>query len=134
MDPEFLVSAIQFDKMGNCKDGSVVIHTTEPSISVDESLIPKEDGHEYLVTFIVPAVIISVILLLAGIVACVLYRKRRTGKGKLNQDEDGRQSYGNKGIPVIFQEELEEKPESGTKTPVSLMHPSRNSNLCPLVS
>jgi dystroglycan 1 len=53
-----------------------------------------------------------------AVVACVLYRRRRTGK--MNVEEDGRQTYGNKGIPVIFQEELEEKPESGTKTPVIL--------------
>ncbi|KAJ8976624.1 hypothetical protein NQ317_009716 [Molorchus minor] len=73
---------------------------------------------DYLITFIVPAVIISIMLFLATVAACVLYRRRRTGK--MNVEEDGRQSYGNKGIPVIFQEELDEKPEPGTKTPVIL--------------
>lgn len=121
MDPEFPVKSIKLQMIGSCK-GRILIHTTEQTFPVDESAAPRDNSDEYLITFIVPAVIISVILLLAGIVACVLYRKRRTGKGKLNHDdEDVRQSYGNKGIPVIFQEELDEKPESGTKTPVSLI-------------
>lgn len=54
------------------------------------------------ITFVVPAVIICSMLLLAGIVACVLYRRRRTGKMSVG-DEDERQSFRNKGIPVIFQ-------------------------------
>lgn len=54
------------------------------------------------ITFVVPAVIICTMLLLAGVVACVLYRRRRTGKMSVG-DEDERQSFRNKGIPVIFQ-------------------------------
>lgn len=120
MDPEFPVKSIKLQMIGSCK-GRILIHTTEQTYPpIDESTPSRDNSDEYLITFIVPAVIITVILLLAGIVACVLYRKRRTGKGKLNRDdEDVHQSYGNKGIPVIFQEELDEKPESGTKTPVS---------------
>lgn len=33
----------------------------------------------YLVTFVIPAVVVVCMILLAGIVACVLYRRRRTG-------------------------------------------------------
>lgn len=116
MDPEFLISAIKFQSIGACK-GRPTVPVLDVDIPVDEAA-PRETSEEYLITYIVPAVIISAILLLAGIIACILYRKRRTGK--MNCEEDGRQSYGNKGIPVIFQEELEEKPESGTKTPVIL--------------
>ncbi|KAK9745888.1 Alpha-Dystroglycan N-terminal domain 2 [Popillia japonica] len=118
MDPEFPVSSIQLEHMGACKSRSVP-PPQPPSIdiSTDESS-PESSHDEYLVTFIVPAVIIAAMLFLAGIFACILYRRRRTGK--MNVEEDGRATYGNKGIPVIFQEELEEKPESGTKTPVIL--------------
>lgn len=83
--------------------------------SLEESAAKSDD---YLLTFIVPIVIIALMLFLASITACIFYRKRRSGK--MNLQEDGRQSYGNKGIPVIFQEELEEKPETGTKMPVIL--------------
>lgn len=129
MEGDFVVIAFSIQHLGVCK-----MTTTTPSLPtrIPESIVPIDEGvpHEtnegapqesnddYLVTFIVPAVIISAMLLLAAIAACVLYRRRRSGK--MNLEEDGRQSYGNKGIPVIFQEELDEKPEPGTKTPVIL--------------
>ncbi|CAB3257028.1 unnamed protein product [Arctia plantaginis] len=65
----------------------------------------------YLVTFIIPAVVIVCMILLAGIVACVLYRRRRTGKMSVG-DEEERQAFRSKGIPVIFQDELEERGDS----------------------
>lgn len=35
-------------------------------------------------------------------------------------DEEERRSFRSKGIPVIFQDELDEKPEMGNKSPVIL--------------
>lgn len=145
MDPEFPISTIKVLTIGNCKVRShvpsnvppyvpeppddvkpptKVVYKKYPPIKPDEASIDekseeaKHDDFQYLMTFIIPAVIIAVMLFLAAIAACVLYRRRRTGK--MNVEEDGRQSYGNKGIPVIFQEELDEKPESGNKIPVIL--------------
>lgn len=118
MGDEFSVLAFMLQPLGVCKI------TTPTPPRMREPVVPLEEGtsqesqDDYLITFIVPAVIISAMLLLAGVAACVLYRRRRSGK--MNIEEDGRQSYGNKGIPVIFQEELDEKPEPGTKTPVIL--------------
>lgn len=118
---DFPVSAIQIVPINNCKakpkPPQVPVQENIPRTR-EESTAPEINSEEYFITIIVPAVIISVMLLVAGIAACVLYRRRRTGK--MNVEEDGRSSYGNKGIPVIFQEELDEKPESGTKTPVIL--------------
>lgn len=77
-------------------------------------------------------------LLLAAIIACILYRRRLTGKMELGKcwiflqpiaiihnfylsgDEEERRSFRSKGIPVIFQDELDEKPEIGNKSPVIL--------------
>lgn len=35
-------------------------------------------------------------------------------------DEEERKSFRTKGIPVIFQDELDEKPEMGNKSPIIL--------------
>ncbi|XP_045501592.1 dystroglycan 1 isoform X2 [Colias croceus] len=66
---------------------------------------------DYLVTFVIPAVVIVCMILLAGIIACVLYRRRRTGKMSVG-DEEERQAFRSKGIPVIFQDELEERTDT----------------------
>ncbi|XP_065166984.1 dystroglycan 1 [Atheta coriaria] len=116
MDPEFKVSTIKLQLIGNCRGKPHIHSPNSKGVPIEEP--PLGDHDDYMITFIVPAIIIFCMLLLAGIVACVMYRRRRTGK--LNMAEDGRSSYGNKGIPVIFQEELEEKPEPGTKAPVIL--------------
>lgn len=99
MDPEFPVSAIQLDHMGSCKT-RVLPPPQPPSVDIATDESSAESSHdEYLVTFIVPAVIIAAMLFLAGIFACILYRRRRTGK--MNVEEDGRATYGNKGIYIL---------------------------------
>lgn len=116
MGPEFPVSAISLTPIGICQGEMTVVHTPAPPVEEQPSANASD---EYLITFIVPAVIISVMLALAGIVACVLYRRRRTGK--MNVEDDERMTnFRSKGIPVIFQDEIDEKPESGTKAPVIL--------------
>ncbi|CAG9564073.1 unnamed protein product [Danaus chrysippus] len=74
---------------------------------------------DYLVTFVVPAVVIVCMIVVAAIIACVLYKRRRTGKMSVG-DEEERQAFRSKGIPVIFQDELEERVETepGDKSPV----------------
>ncbi|XP_030766797.1 dystroglycan [Sitophilus oryzae] len=116
MGPDFTISTIKVHHIGNCK-AKPVAPTQEAGVPTEETVPPSAQS-DYLITYIIPAVIISIMLFVASVAACVLYRKRRMGK--MNVEEDGRQTYGNKGIPVIFQEELEEKPEPGTKAPVIL--------------
>lgn len=119
MEPEFKVSTIKVHLTGNCKPKVREPETPRPEVTIPvEETTPQSSSDEYLITFIVPAVIVFIMLFLAALAAIVLYRRRRMGK--MNVEEDGRQTYGNKGIPVIFQEELEEKPEPGTKAPVIL--------------
>ena len=73
---------------------------------------PRETSDEdVLITTVIPAVVIAAMLLLAGLIACILYRKKR--KGKLS-DED-QHTFINKGIPIIFSDELDERPDQPTK-------------------
>ncbi|XP_017078769.1 uncharacterized protein LOC108112910 isoform X3 [Drosophila eugracilis] len=77
-------------------------------------------GEDYMITFVLPIVIIVVMLVIASIIACCLHWCRhRSGKMELG-DEEERKSFRAKGIPVIFQDEYEEKPEIGNKSPVIL--------------
>lgn len=117
MRPEFNVKTIKVTPAGKCQGELTVWHFPDVSGQPSEDTQPIGTSDEYLVTFIVPAVIIAAMLILAGIVACFLYRRRRTGKMNVG-DEDERQSFRNKGIPVIFQDELEERPDPGNKSPV----------------
>lgn len=117
MRPDFVVETITVTPIGKCQGVGTVWHYPDGSSPPSEDTQPVGTSDEYLVTFIVPAVIIAAMLILAGIVACFLYRRRRTGKMNVG-DEDERQSFRNKGIPVIFQDELEERPDPGNKSPV----------------
>lgn len=114
-DNELQVKSVSLTPIGICQGETTIIHS--PDNSYPDESGPAESSDEYLITFVVPAVIIAFMLVLAGVVACVLYRRRRSGKMNV---EDERQSFRNKGIPVIFQDEIDEKPDSGTKAPVIL--------------
>ncbi len=119
----YKIKDLQFVPQGSCRDilsgvspppGSADI-TTTPVPSTEEPDVAREktasEKDNLLITTVVPAVIIIGFLLIAGIVACIMYRMRR--RGKLS-DED-QSTFINKGIPIIFQDELEEQPEPPTK-------------------
>jgi len=76
-------------------------------------------NQDVLITYVLPTAIILLMILIALLIACLLYKRRNTGKMELG-DEEERKSFRSKGIPVIFQDELEEKPEIVTKSPVIL--------------
>lgn len=119
MGTDFPVNSTKITQLHNCKaKPKTYIPPPIEAPPGNDEVAEQTNSREFLITIVVPTVIISVMLFLAGIAACVLYRRKRTGK--MNVEEDSRNNYGNKGIPVIFQEELDEKPESGTKTPVIL--------------
>ncbi|XP_058832010.1 uncharacterized protein LOC131690329 isoform X4 [Topomyia yanbarensis] len=127
---EFSLQNVSLIPVGTCQGYDTPIHvTSEP----EKALPPPIAKDDYLITFVLPAVIILAMLLIAFIAACVLYRRRLTGKMELeyinfqpiaSQSHQGtdeeRKSFRSKGIPVIFQDELDEKPEIGNKSPVIL--------------
>ena len=101
---------------GACAEegGSPMISTVpEPPREVEtiESKPRDTSDDDLLIIMIVPAVIIVVMLLLAALIACILYRRKRRGKLS-DEDQD---TFIKKGIPIIFTDELDDKPEPPTK-------------------
>lgn len=92
---------------------------TIPADTINEAGSPFKFDEEVLITYVLPAAIILLMLLIALLIACLLYKRRSTGKMELG-DEEERKSFRSKGIPVIFQDELDEKPEIVTKSPIIL--------------
>lgn len=105
MGPEFSVISLGMEPSGSCQGLYTVQHGPEsPAPPVDEPPHPVNNLEEddYNLTLLIPAILIALMLILSGIVACLFYRKRRASKMGIG-DEDEKQSFRNKGIPVIFQ-------------------------------
>lgn len=117
LGPEFTVLDARLTPIGMCQGALTEIHHGADIPPITDDVHPVSRSDEYLVTVVVPAVVIAGMLVCAGLVACALYRRRRTGKMSVGS-EDERQSFRSKGIPVIFQDELEERPEPANKSPV----------------
>ncbi|KZC06723.1 PREDICTED: dystroglycan-like [Dufourea novaeangliae] len=121
MGAKFPVKQITVIPMGICLGELTDVHSPDNHVPpVDDSTSVGAFHDDYLITFVLPAIIIAAMLILAGIIACVLYRRRRSGKMSVSEQDDERQSFRSKGIPVIFQDELDEKPDPGNKSPVIL--------------
>lgn len=117
MGTKFPVKQITVIPTGICLGELTGIHSPDSHIPpVDDSKTVGTFHDDYLLTFVLPAIIIAAMLILAGIVACVLHRRRRSGKMSVSEQDDERQSFRSKGIPVIFQDELDEKPDPGNDT------------------
>lgn len=120
---EFNVQKINVAAVGKCLERDPIA-LPEPTAPAEE----EEEAHgagiggfmsqDMLITYVLPAVIILLMLLIALLIAaCLMYKRRNTGKMELG-DDDERRSFRSKGIPVIFQDELDEKPEIVTKSPI----------------
>lgn len=118
---EFDLTKINFAPTGPCLpvETKVKVHHASIPITPNDSDSVASFTEEYLMTILLPGGIILAMILLTCIIACVLHRRRMTGKMELG-DEEERKSFRSKGIPVIFQDELEEKPEIGNKSPIIL--------------
>ncbi|EFN86632.1 Dystroglycan [Harpegnathos saltator] len=121
MGLNFPVKQITVIPMGICLGELTGVHSPDSHVPpVDDSTSVGAFHDDYLFTFVLPAIIISIMLIGAGIIACVLYKRRRSGKMSVSEKDEERQSFRSKGIPVIFQDELDEKPDPGNKSPVIL--------------
>nr|KAG5705579.1 hypothetical protein BaRGS_034777 [Batillaria attramentaria] len=93
-----------------------VTMTPKPTAPVANMTTPpakagKTSEDDIWITTVVPAVVIVAILLIALLIACILYRKKR--KGKMNLEDQN--TFVNKGAPVIFPDELDDKPGDSSK-------------------
>ncbi|XP_076041303.1 dystroglycan [Oratosquilla oratoria] len=110
--PDFDLENGYITPQGKCLGEDTPTHHEDPGIPPEPKTV-EEGGEDYLLTFIIPAIIIAVMLLLAAIIACCLYRRRRYGKMTMAENN----TFVGKGIPIIFAEELDDKPDPA-KSPV----------------
>ncbi|XP_038666736.1 dystroglycan [Scyliorhinus canicula] len=123
MEPEFIPMNVSVTGTGSCKHiqfvpaGQLEI-PIEPTVSVAAGGGPSRtsDDDVYLHT-VIPAVVVAAILLIAGIIAMICYRKKR--KGKLTIEDQA--TFIKKGVPIIFADELDDsKPPPSSSVPLIL--------------
>jgi len=107
--PEFHLAEIKMIELGAC----VNIPKADPTDDGDMPLFPGSE--EYILTFLVPALIIIAMLLFAILIACLLHRKRRAGKLDMFKPEALPPR-----IPVIMQDELSDDNFNSSKQPIIL--------------
>lgn len=86
-DKDFKVMSIRLIPLGLCAEQNTKTPKVHSPIQGTNNNVQNKAGPasvhgytEYLVTFIIPAIVIVCMILVAGIIACVLYRRRRTGE------------------------------------------------------
>ncbi|KAH8327226.1 hypothetical protein KR074_007528 [Drosophila pseudoananassae] len=140
LGPELNLTNFSVVPFGSCHHAEIPDIQPDYNPRPDEPSLKSTFSDEYLANIVLPAVIIVVMIILASLVACCLHRRRhKSGKMELGRppgfrsfqspshkcvcfsgDDEERKSFRTKGIPVIFQDEYEEKPEIGNKSPVIL--------------
>ncbi|XP_076304709.1 dystroglycan 1-like [Tachypleus tridentatus] len=114
MNPEFRIIKADAMPLGICLGAVTPTSVTvTPTPEVKEAEATGTSNDDIYITTIIPAVVIAVMLVIAALVACFLYRKKR--KGKMTMQDNS--TFISKGIPIIFADELEEKPDPA-KPPV----------------
>lgn len=119
MKPDFKVIKVDVIPLKTCL-GEVPVTTGNvpkpPFVpEVTDTEITAEDDDDIYITTIIPAVVIVIMLIIAAMVACFLYRKKR--KGKMRMNDNG--AFVTKGIPIIFADELDDKSDPA-KPPIIL--------------
>jgi len=110
-EPQFHLADIKMLMLGSCLE---IASPPNPATTGDpiHDLLPPQ---EYILAFVVPALIIVGMLLLAIVIACILHRKRKAGKLDMFKTEALPPR-----IPVIMQDELCEDNFNMSKQPIIL--------------
>lgn len=82
-DKDLKVMSITLIPLGLCESPTKIYRPPSQPTNTGPREAGSAEGYafsEHLVTIIIPAIVIICMILVAGIIACVLYRRRRTGK------------------------------------------------------
>ncbi|XP_052445757.1 dystroglycan 1 [Carassius gibelio] len=121
MEPDFKALNINVRGTASCRNymfvplGEIPDPTTSP-VTPAVGAGRQSNDDVYLHT-VIPAVVVAAILLIAGIIAMICYRKKR--KGKLTIEDQA--TFIKKGVPIIFADELDDsKPPPSSSMPLIL--------------
>lgn len=108
MEPEFKTINISIRGTNKCQSYTFVPPGEMPMPAPPTATVLPGTGRRssddvYLHT-VIPAVVVAALLLIAGVIAMVCYRKKR--KGKMTIEEQA--TFIKKGVPIIFADELDD--------------------------
>ncbi|KAM3622360.1 uncharacterized protein V6R79_023752 [Siganus canaliculatus] len=121
MEPEFRVLDVKVKGRASCRAHSFIppgmIDIPEPPAVTPGLGSSKHSTDDVYLHTVIPAVVVAAILLIAGIIAMICYRKKR--KGKLTIEDQA--TFIKKGVPIIFADELDDsKPPPSSSMPLIL--------------
>ncbi|KAM9361778.1 dystroglycan 1 [Symphorus nematophorus] len=121
MGPEFRVLDIKAKGRASCRTYSFIpqgeIDIPEPPAVTPALGTGRQSTDDVYLHTVIPAVVVAAILLIAGIIAMICYRKKR--KGKLTIEDQA--TFIKKGVPIIFADELDDsKPPPSSSMPLIL--------------
>ncbi|MCJ8744530.1 hypothetical protein PDJAM_G00119780 [Pangasius djambal] len=121
MEPDFRPINITIKGTGSCHHYMFVPPAEIPD-PVPPAVTPavgagRQSNDDVYLHTVIPAVVVAAILLIAGIIAMICYRKKR--KGKLTIEDQA--TFIKKGVPIIFADELDDsKPPPSSSMPLIL--------------
>ncbi|KAL0977968.1 hypothetical protein UPYG_G00164050 [Umbra pygmaea] len=121
MEPDFKPIDIKVKGTGTCRNYVFVppgeISSPVPSAATPAMGTGRQSTDDVYLHTVIPAVVVAAILLIAGIIAMICYRKKR--KGKLTIEDQA--TFIKKGVPIIFADELDDsKPPPSSSMPLIL--------------
>lgn len=121
MEPDFKPINITIKGTGSCRNYMFVPPAEIPDL-IPPAVTPavgagRQSNDDVYLHTVIPAVVVAAILLIAGIIAMICYRKKR--KGKLTIEDQA--TFIKKGVPIIFADELDDsKPPPSSSMPLIL--------------
>ncbi|KAM6981126.1 dystroglycan 1 [Aplochiton taeniatus] len=121
MEPDFRPLAVTVKGRASCRAVSFVppreLDEEQPAAVTPSLGTGRQSTDDVYLHTVIPAVVVAAILLIAGIIAMVCYRKKR--KGKLTIEDQA--TFIKKGVPIIFADELDDsKPPPSSSMPLIL--------------
>uniref|UniRef100_A0A9L0RM40 Dystroglycan 1 n=1 Tax=Equus caballus TaxID=9796 RepID=A0A9L0RM40_HORSE len=124
LEPDFKAMSIAVTGSGSCRHLQFIpvappkkVPSEAPPTEVPARDPEKSSEDDVYLHTVIPAVVVAAILLIAGIIAMICYRKKR--KGKLTLEDQA--TFIKKGVPIIFADELDDsKPPPSSSMPLIL--------------